>query len=95
MYGIQGVGDSFFVIITSGFWFLVLPFYPKRCVVYGSRPGEVSSTQAGVIAVPETMTHEYAGTKKCPACAEIIKLEAVECRFCGETFDPEEVKKHA
>lgn len=31
-------------------------------------------------------------TKKCPACAEQIKLEALVCRFCGQKFDEKDVQ---
>lgn len=34
-----------------------------------------------------------ADEKKCPSCAEKIKLEALKCKYCGETFDPADVKK--
>lgn len=32
--------------------------------------------------------------KLCPACAEIIKLNARVCKHCGTTFSPEELFEH-
>jgi hypothetical protein len=84
-----GFGTFFAVLITGGFWLLALPFYPKRCNICGgdSSQAEVPSPQM-ILSSPVPRLDSQ---KKCPACAEIINLEAVKCRFCGQEFDPDEV----
>ncbi len=32
------------------------------------------------------------GFKKCPSCAEVVRSEAIKCRFCGTDFLPAETR---
>ena len=84
-----GFGTFFAVLITGGLWLLSLPFYPKRCNICGN------DAQLAGAPVPVTPAPHFDSEKKCPACAEIIKLEALKCRFCGHQFDPQEVARQA
>lgn len=36
---------------------------------------------------------DHVMTKHCPKCAEVIKLEAIICRFCKHEFDETDVQK--
>jgi hypothetical protein len=55
-------------------------------------PGDTYAMQ------PPTTTPTANDRRPCPMCGEMIKLDAVKCRFCGEVFDRTlkqiEKKKH-
>jgi len=39
-----------------------------------------------VVALPAILIIDPKNVKKCPECAELVKEEAVKCRFCGHAF---------
>jgi hypothetical protein len=62
------------------------------CRLAGLVPAQVAKTHS-VRTEDGSPPSQTASTKKCPVCAEEIKLEAIKCRFCGETFDPQDVAR--
>lgn len=97
-----GWGTFFGGIFTLGASTLAIPFYPKRCIICGMKSSgkelnKSDNTRFFVEALnaelPDKDMSEERHTKKCPVCAETIKLEAIKCRFCGERFDPTDVTK--
>ncbi len=44
----------------------------------------IMAIDMAILSAKRNKALEEASTKKCSACAEVIKAEATKCRFCGE-----------
>ena len=96
-----GWGTFFGGVFTLGASTLAIPLYPKRCIICGMKSSSRESNnsqfsgsyETSDAELPSNSASQKRDTKKCPVCAEVIKLEAIKCRFCGEKFDPADVAR--
>ncbi len=72
-----GIGSLLLVVITAGFWLLLIPFYQKRC------PKCQGTDSLRKLDNKSNEATSSAAIKKCPYCAEEILLEAIKCKHCG------------
>lgn len=82
-----------------GFFFGVFGFVASLLVEDKSSSSAISSSRSGKRSTSPRSPRRRGSfdpedeDKKCPDCAERIKLEATVCRFCGHEFDEEEVQE--
>lgn len=77
------------LVFTAFGWLLPIFFYLNQQKMVRSAIEDVFTLAKNEV---EYEFNDGVNTKKCPACAENIKLEALVCRFCGHKFDPKDVQ---
>ncbi len=80
----------------SGFaWFLIGFFFGPFGLLVAVLPAQQKQTQEAKEVEATSQKREFNPdlvVKKCPSCAERIKLEALVCRLCGHAVEPEDVQ---
>jgi hypothetical protein len=52
-----GWGTLFAALVTGGIWLLAIPFYPKRCIICGSK--KESPIKVGTIQFPDMAPKDW------------------------------------
>lgn len=50
--------------------------------------GPIGLISAFVASPNEKRVIESGKRQRCPFCAELVRVEAIKCRFCGESLQP-------
>jgi hypothetical protein len=76
-------------------WFLLGVLLGPFGLIFAllAKPVIHSEEDASPVVSPPPSRSIDQETKKCPQCAEQIKLEALKCRFCGFDFNTGEVAR--
>jgi len=92
-----------FIIFPFCWIFLLIPpmYSKKGCSICNTSSGLVDHNpgnnvlhSSGVIKnADENLGDTSYDERTCPSCAEIIKIQAIKCKHCGEVFDKDEISK--
>jgi hypothetical protein len=78
-------------------WFIIAILLGPFCLFFAMFAPDRKKSYATPAGLPYRHSRTHSSLppdlefKTCPTCAETIRADDVKCRFCGHSFDPDEV----